>query len=889
LRTEDLLVTGLADKYHPKLIEPKWQRTWEDGGVFAADRHGDRPPFYVLEMFPYPSGNLHMGHVRVYVIGDLLARFYRMRGRAVMHPMGWDALGLPAENAALRDGVPPAERTRANIDAVKAQMRMLGLSFDWSREIATSDPAYYRWTQWFFLRMLERDLVYRRTALANWCTSCQTVLANEQVVEGNRCERCGATVIQREIPDWALRITRYADQLLDDLDRLEHWPERVVTMQRNWIGRSHGAELSFPIADSDLEPLRVFTTRADTVYGATYMVLAPEHSSVPALTSDAQREAVTAFIERMSKVDKVVRTDAETEKEGVFTGAYAVNPFTDERIPIWIANFVLAGYGTGAVMSVPAHDQRDFEFATKYDIPIRLVVQPPPEQERDLVEDQLEQAYVDDGVLVASGEHSGKSSAQARRDIAAVAAAAGQGGPAVNYHLRDWGISRQRFWGTPIPIIHCERCGAVPVPDEDLPVVLPPEAPLTGTGEAPLAKVPEFYAVDCPRCGGAARRDTDTMDTFVDSAWYFARYLDPHNERLPFERALADRWLPVDIYVGGPEHAVMHLLYFRFWYKVMRDLGLVAGDEPAERLLTQGMVVRNSYRCQEHGYRAAQDVDASDPEQPRCAACGRELQVQLEKMSKSKLNGVSPEAMFEHYGADTARLFCLFAAPPERDIDWSDSGVAGCYNFLRRVWSFFVQHRERFDALRSLDGPVDESLLDAELVKLHRLVHRTIQRVTRDVAEQFQFNTAIAALMELLNATRAFDALPPAVEQNPDDPAQREALRLLGWTMRSLALMLSPFASHLAEELWAGMGSEGLACEQPWPAFDPAATVEDVITIAVQVNGKLRSTVEVARDAGKQELERAAKADEKVQKWLEGKTIRRVIAVPGRLVNIVVG
>ncbi len=877
---------SLDQKYHPKLIEPKWQNTWRANGVFEAGKDAEKEKFYVLEMFPYPSGNLHMGHVRVYVIGDLLARFYRMRGHDVLHPMGWDALGLPAENAAMRDGVHPAKRTKANIEAVKAQMQRLGLSFDWSREIATSDPDYYRWNQWFFLKMYEKDLVYRRSSNANWCTSCMTVLANEQVVDGDKCERCGSKVIQRQIPDWAFRITKYAQQLLDDLDKLPDWPERIVTMQRNWLGRSEGAELTFPVENDKAPALKIFTTRADTVYGATYMVLAPEHPAVQNITTENQRQQVEAFVEKMEKMDKLARTDVSTEKEGVFTGSYAINPFTGLRIPIWIANFVLAEYGTGAVMSVPAHDQRDFEFAKKYDIPIKVVIQPPPEDGRTLVAEEMTEAYTEDGVLVDSGEQSSKTSAQARKDIAAAAAEEGSGGPVVNWHLRDWGISRQRYWGTPIPMIHCEKCGIVPVPYEDLPVSLPPDAPLTGTGEGPLAKVPEFYRVKCPKCGGDARRDTDTMDTFVDSTWYFARYLDPHNETEPFSRALADRWLPVDIYVGGPEHAVMHLLYFRFWYKVMRDLGLVSGDEPAKRLVTQGMVVRNSYRCEEHGYRELSGVDFSDKNDPKCSTCSRSLQVQLEKMSKSKFNGVSPEAMFDKYGADTARLFCLFAAPPEKDIDWSDTGVAGCYNFLRRVWNFYYQHSEKFPLLKDLTGPVDESVLDERFTKLHRMVHRTIQKVTHDVVEELQFNTAIAAMMELLNSTRVLDEL--ADITSAEDPETVEKLKLLGLTVRSLALLLSPFAPHMAEELWQGLGMEGLACEQAWPKFDPTATVDDVITIAVQVNGKLRSTVEVSRDASKQDLEKTAMEDEKVQKWLEGKSVRRIIAVPGRLVNIVV-
>ena len=862
---------SMHEKYHPRLLEPKWQKAWEEQRIFHARMNTGKPKFYVLEMFPYPSGNLHMGHVRVYVIGDVLARYYRMKGHEVFHPMGWDALGLPAENAAIRDGIHPAQRTRANIESVRRQMKLLGLSLDWQREIATCDPQYYRWNQWFFIKMYERGLVYRRQSTANWCTGCQTVLANEQVVDG-KCERCSSPVVMRRIPDWALRITSYADELLNDLEKLKLWPDRIVTMQRNWIGRSEGCRLTFPVKGDVTEPIEVFTTRADTVYGATYMVLAPEHALVEKLTTPDTKERVRRFVEKVSRLDKAKRTDT-TEKEGVFTGSYAINPFTKEEIPIWIANFVLAEYGSGAVMSVPAHDQRDFEFAKKYGLPIRVVVQ--PADGRGLDAQGMESAFEDDGILVDSGPHTGKTSAQARRDIAAEEEKKGTGGPRVSYHLRDWGISRQRYWGTPIPMVHCPSCGIVPVPEEQLPVVLPEDAPLTGTGEAPLAKVPEFVDTTCPKCGGAAKRDTDTMDTFVDSSWYFARYMDPHDDGVPFRRESAGHWLPVDIYVGGPEHAVMHLLYFRFWTKVMRDMGLVEIDEPAKRLLTQGMVLKDSYWCDTHHYLPPDDVKEG-PEGPVCGICGAGLKVRAEKMSKSKLNGVAPEQLCQQYGADTARLFVLFAAPPEKDIEWSDAGVAGCYNFLRRLWAFYLKHEPLFGELKGLDGPVDEGGLSKEQVAFHRLLHRTIQRVTRDIEKEFQFNTAIAAMMELLNAVRALD-----------DVQGTEQKRLLAFTLRTVALLLVPFAPHFAEEVWHAMGLEGFACEQRWPGYDPDLTTQDTITLVVQVNGKVRDNLQVSRNATKQQLEKAAMESEKVRKWIEGKQVKRVVVVPGRLVNIV--
>ncbi len=877
-------------KYHPRLIEPKWQKCWNDHGLFDADHGKARERHYVLEMFPYPSGNLHMGHVRAYVIGDVLARYYRMQGFDVLHPMGWDSLGLPAENAAIRDGIHPKQRTEQNIKSVRRQMKSLGLSLDWSREIATCDPSYYRWNQWFFIKMYERGLVYRRTSLANWCTGCLTVLANEQVVDGI-CERCNKPVVQRQIPDWAFRITRYADELLDDLGKLNLWPERIVSMQRNWIGRSEGVELRFPIKDNGSDHIEIFTTRADTVYGATYVVLAPEHAMVAKLTRSEQKSRVEAFVAEMSKIERARRTDAGAKKEGVWTGSYAINPFTGEEIPIWIANFVLADYGTGAVMSVPAHDQRDYEFAKQYGLPIRIVIQPQPsgEVEKHLACSDLSQAFTEDGVLYQSEKHTGLSSAQARIQIAKQAERQGIGGITIRYHLRDWGISRQRYWGTPIPMVHCEVCGIVPVPIESLPVLLPEQAPITGTGEAPLAKVPEFVNTDCPKCGKKARRETDTMDTFVDSSWYFARYLDPGEEDLPFKRESADRWLPVKIYVGGPEHAVMHLLYFRFWTKVMRDMGLVSVDEPVERLLTQGMVVGESFWCESHGYRSRDGVDDPESSEPKCTECGRTLRVRLEKMSKSKLNGVAPESMCEQYGADTARLFSLFAAPPEKDVEWNDRAVAGCYNFLRRIWVFFLRHHQRVEGYRDFAGPLDESGLSLELIALHRSLHRTIAKVTADIEKEFQFNTAIAALMELLNGCKVLDDEVDGFAEGVDPDRKQKTEQLLFMVLKNMVLLLSPFAPHVADELWKNLGMSGFAGEQPWPKFDPQATQEDTIQMAVQVNGKVRATIDVQREASEDEIRAQVEKNEKVQKWLEGKSIRRVIVVPGRLVNIVVG
>jgi leucyl-tRNA synthetase len=834
---------SMNERYEPQSIEPRWQERWTSARTFSAGNRPAAEKRYVLEMFPYPSGAMHMGHARVYTIGDALARYLRMRGHDVLHPIGFDALGLPAENAALKDGKHPAERTRENIVSFRAEMRSLGYAFDWEREIVTADPEYYRWNQWFFVKMLERDLVYRRQGKANWCTGCLTVIANEQVLEqdGQRiCERCQSPVLEKVIPEWAFRITAYADALLEGLDQLGAWPERVTTMQRNWIGRSVGAQVQFPVVGSDRK-IEVFTTRVDTIYGCTYVVLAPEHPLVEAVTRPDRLPEVRAFVERMRRTDPAERTGESAPKEGVATGAEAVNPYTGHRVPVWIANFVLAEYGTGAVMSVPAHDQRDFEFARKYGLPIKTVIQP-EHGEQTPAGDQLAAATTEDGVLVDSGPYTGMKSADARFRMSADAKAKGFGDATVRYHLRDWGFSRQRYWGTPIPIIYCPDHGAVPVPVEDLPVRLPEQAIITGTGEPPLAKVPEFVNTVCPRCGKPARRETETMDTFVDSAWYYARYLSPKDDRQPFDPELAKRWLPVDVYVGGPEHAVMHLLYFRFWNRVMRELGLVPVDEPCKRLVTQGIV--------------------NGPD-------GR-------KMSKRWGNVVAPGPMVKRFGADTVRMFMLFAAPPEKDIDWSDEQVDGLFRFLSRVWRIFHARQASFGA--------DEAALGAAAgpaLELRRRTHRTIKKVTDGFDGDLKFNTGIAALMELVNELYGLE---PAGE--PDRAAVREALV-------ALATLLAPFAPHAAEELWhavLGAAAEGkLLADQPWPSFDPALVAADTVTIAVQVNGKLRGEVRAAASAGEAEVRALAEGEERVKGYLAGKTVRKVVFVPKRLVNFVVG
>ncbi|GIM48353.1 leucine--tRNA ligase [Collibacillus ludicampi] len=814
--------------YSPAHIEKKWQKIWQETGAFKTSDEDDKPYFYCLEQFPYPSGRLHMGHVRVYSIGDVVARFKRMQGYNVLHPMGWDAFGMPAENAAIKNGVHPAVWTYDNIDFMRKQVKELGSSYDWEREVTTCSPDYYKWTQWLFLLFYERGLAYRKRGAVNWCPDCQTVLANEQVEDG-ACWRCGTEVVKRDLEQWFLRITDYADRLLKDLDKLTGWPEKVITMQRNWIGKSEGAEVQFAIEGSD-DSITVFTTRPDTLYGVTYLVLAPEHQLVKLLVEGTEEEEeVTRFVEEIRKTSDIERTAADAEKVGMFIGRYAIHPLTGEKLPIWIANYVLPDYGTGAVMGVPAHDERDFSFASKYGLEIRVVIEPQGEE----LNKPLETPYTGEGVLVHSDKFNGLSNQEALTKIVAHLEERGVGKAAVSFRIRDWLVSRQRYWGAPIPIIYCDRCGTVPVPKEQLPVILPKEVSFAAGNLSPLKTNEEFLHTTCPTCQGPATRETDTMDTFIDSSWYYLRYISPKDDTKPFDSQAVNRWLPVDKYIGGIEHAVLHLLYSRFFTKVLYDAGLVSFDEPFESLLTQGMVTKDGA-----------------------------------KMSKSKGNVVSPEEIIAKYGADTARTFILFAAPPDRDLDWSDQGVEGAHRFLGRVWRMVEQHREMFAVRQpaSATSPAEKKLL--------QVTHATIKKVTEDIGTRYQFNTAISAIMELVNAIYSYP-------EDADVGTKLDAIE-------TVILLLAPVAPHITEELWHKIGHETSVHQQKWPEYDPAALVQEEIEYVIQINGKLRDKVVVPRGLKREELEELVLNREKVKEQLEGKTIRKWIVVPDKLVNLVV-
>jgi leucyl-tRNA synthetase len=823
------------DRYPFREIEAKWQRLWEETRQFKATEDPSRPKYYCLEMFPYPSGRIHMGHVRVYAIGDLLARYKWMRGFNVLHPMGWDAFGLPAENAAIENGVHPAVWTHENIKNMRTQLRRMGISYDWDREVNTCDPAYYRWEQLVFIRMLERGLAYRKRSKVNWCPSCQTILANEQV-EGGRCWRCDSEVEVKEVEGWFFRITEYAEELLAWCDRLPGWPERVLTMQRNWIGKSEGVEFDLPVAGRPDLGIRVFTTRADTSFGMTYAVLAPEHPLVETLvTEPEERTRVDAFRREVARESDIERLAADRPKRGLRLSARAINPFNARPIPLFLADYVLMGYGTGAIMAVPGEDQRDLDFAREHGLEIIPTVRRPSGWDES-------QAYTGDGIKINSGFLDGLTVEEAKREAVDWLVARGTGQARVNYRLRDWGISRQRYWGAPIPVVYCAACGIVPEREENLPVVLPEDVQISGKGGSPLAEVPSFVHTRCPRCGGRGRRETDTMDTFVESSWYFLRYCSPTYDRGMFDPAAAAYWMPVDQYIGGIEHAVLHLLYARFYTKVLRDLGLTAADEPFTALLSQGMVIKDGA-----------------------------------KMSKSKGNVVDPDDLIRRFGADTARLFSLFAAPPEKDLDWNDRGVEGASRFLNRLWRFVHGH---LDDLRGAGRVPTPPLSDAGRA-FRRLIHEAIHRVTEDIERDFHFNTAISAVMELVNALHEFE------RASMDAVSAPERAALLREAVETLLLLLGPVCPHVAEELWSALGHRESVFVQRWPEADPAAMQRQEVQIVVQVDGRVRSRLTADAAAQEAQLRDMALADGKVRPWLDGRRVARVVVVPGRLVNIV--
>jgi leucyl-tRNA synthetase len=837
--------------YKPQQLDTKWQQHWASTRAFEVEIDAARPKFYCLEMFAYPSGHAHVGHVRNYIIGDVMARMKRLRGFNVLHPFGWDAFGLPAENAAIKTGTQPETSTLANIAHMKGQLQRLGISYAWEREIATCLPEYYKFNQWIFLKMFERGLAYRKRSTVNWCPSCQTVLANEQVVDG-ACWRCGTTVVTRDLEQWFFRITAYADELLEGLDTLAAWPEKVVVMQRNWIGRSEGARIKFPVVGGgDIE---IFTTRIDTIYGATFVLLAPEHAMVGAFAEASANPAV--FRDQVAKfraLDRQARLTGAIEKEGFDTGRTALNPFTGQQVPIWIANFVLAEYGTGAIMAVPAHDQRDLEFARKYSLPVKIVVQTGDKagSAADLTE-----ASTGYGRLVDSGEYTGQEAPAVITRMIADAVRRGIGKAEIQYRLKDWGVSRQRYWGTPIPVVYCEKDGVVAVPYERLPVELPRVTTFTGRGDSPLAQVPEFVNTTCPRCGGPARRETDTMDTFVDSSWYFLRFCDPKNGTLPFDAAAAASWMPVDFYSGGVEHAILHLLYSRFFTRVLRDVGLIGFDEPFRRLLTQGMVLKNGA-----------------------------------VMSKSKGNVVDPDDMLAKYGVDALRLYVMFVAPPEKEVEWSDAGLKGSFSFLVRVWRL-VDHWA--GTIRGEGMPErGEDCTDAERA-LRRKTHETIRRVTVDIEERMHLNTAVSSLMELVNELYLFsDTTPRGAPTRAETPVgrieRRQTIAVLAEAIDALVVMLSPFAPHTAEELWCMLGHPGGLARAAWPTFDLAAAKAAEVVVPVQINGKVRARLTVPAGLSDDELRERALADEVVKGHTTGKLILRVVVAKGPLVSVVVG
>jgi leucyl-tRNA synthetase len=829
----------MKESYPFQEVEKKWQRIWEEKKVFQADDDAQKTKYYCLEMYPYPSGYIHMGHVRNYSIGDVISRFKLMKGLNVIHPIGWDALGMPAENAAIQHGIHPQKWTLDNIAHMKSQLKRLGYSYDWSREVNTCLPEYYKWNQWIFLKMFERGLAFRKKSWVNWCPQCRTVLANEQAA-GGRCWRCESSVEQKEMDHWFLRITAYARELLEGHRFLEKWPEHVLLMQKNWIGESQGALISFPLENSS-QAVEVFTTRIDTIFGATFLLLSPEHPvSQELVAASAEKAKLRDWITQSVREARKKNKEGEHEKEGVDTGKKAVNPFSGEKIPIWMANYVLMDYGTGAIMAVPAHDQRDFEFAQKYDLPVRLVISP---DENSAAEGSLERAFEDYGMLVQSGPFSGLKSYEAMEKMTAYAQAQGFGQQSTIYRLRDWGISRQRYWGTPIPAIYCQKCGIVGVPYEDLPVELPYDVKFTGEEGSPLEKVPGFVHTVCPKCQGKARRETDTMDTFFDSSWYFFRYTTPHEKASPFNPKIAAYWLPVDLYIGGVEHAILHLIYSRFFTKVLRDLGCTSIDEPFPHYLAQGMLTKDG------------------------AA-----------MSKSKGNVVDPDDMIKEYGADALRLFILFASPPDKEFAWAEEGIEGCFRFLNRIWALVEENRELFSGTDAWTGDPPSGATDGRQALLKK-THQTIRKVSEDIEKRFHLNTAISSIMELYNQ----------VKKEKDILRSSDTGRkILRQAVEKLIILLSPFTPHLCEELWARAGHRELLARFPWPTFDPDLAREETVTVVVQVNGKLRDKFEADAEITEEEMREKALYLERIQAVISGKQIKKVICIENKLVNIVI-
>ena len=855
-------------KYEPITIEEKWQKKWEEEKAFKVTEDQQKKKYYLLEMFPYPSGKIHIGHVRNYTIGDVVARYKKMKGFNVLHPIGWDAFGMPAENAAIEHKIHPSKWTHENINHMRKQLKRMGFSYDWDREIATCEPKYYRWEQLFFIWMYEKGLAYKKRSSVNFCTKCDTVLANEQV-EAGLCWRCGTEVQEKVLDQWFFKITAYIDELLEYCDKLPGWPERVMTMQKNWIGKSYGCEVDFPMVDAE-GAIKVFTTRQDTLFGATFMLVAAEHPLVMQLAKGKPCEgSVRQFVEKVKKQDKLMRTSEYYEKEGLFLDSYCKNPLTGKEMPIYAANFVLADYGTGCVMAVPTHDQRDFEFAKKFNLPLIVVISP---KDKTLDPATMTEAYVDEGILVNSGQFNGMENTKVLEAIADFLETQGKGRRTIQYRLRDWGISRQRYWGAPIPMINCEKCGIVPVKEEDLPVVLPENVVFSPEGGSPLAALPEFIHTTCPKCGGKAARETDTMDTFVESSWYFDRYCCPDCDVKPgLDRQKLDYWMPVDQYIGGIEHAILHLLYSRFYTKMLRDFGVIGVDEPFTNLLTQGMVCKETMKCKEHGYLYPEQAAGG-----KCHICGREVVIgKTEKMSKSLKNVIDPDYLVKTYGADTARIFCLFAAPPEKDLEWSEQGVDGSFRFLSRLWRIFDDYLEDIKAVATASGKI---VLEGDLKTLRRKTHQTICKVTTDIEDRFHFNTAISAVMELVNTLYSV--------KRPDKSDQA-ALSVIREALEAAVLLLAPIVPHMTEELWQMLGHATSVNNATWPEFDPAIASEEEMTIVIQINGKLRSRMTVSVDEDPEKIKADAQADEKIVALLKGIKILKVIYVPKKLVNIV--